>query len=80
MLQKKYLDEDMRNKSEEVNNHKKRPSMSSVVKVLEGVMEVEPNISYTFHHAEGSASVANDHITVHHRRRFFLLQDEIRHD
>ncbi|PON96481.1 Serine/threonine protein kinase [Trema orientale] len=59
-----YLEEDMRNNTEELNNHKKRPSMSSVVKVLEGVMEVEPNISYTSHHAKGSTSVANDHITV----------------
>ena len=70
------LDEEMQNNREEVvrmikigawclqNDHTKRPSMSIVVKVLEGVMEVEPNISYMFAHALGSASVASDHITV----------------
>ncbi|PON39237.1 GPCR kinase [Parasponia andersonii] len=70
------LDEEMENNREEVermirtgawclqNNHKKRPLMSTVVKVLEGVMEVEPNISFKFSHAMASASIANDHITV----------------
>ncbi|KAJ0847525.1 putative non-specific serine/threonine protein kinase [Helianthus annuus] len=29
-------------------NYKKRPSMSTVVKVLEGGMNVEPNMDYNF--------------------------------
>ena len=70
------LDQEMQNDREEVvrmisigawclqNDHTKRPSMSTVVKVLEEVMEVEPNISYTFSHAMAFASVANDHITI----------------
>ena len=70
------LDEEMQNNREEVvrmiriaawclqNDHTKRPSMSTVVKVLEGIMEVELNISYKFVHAMASASIANDHITV----------------
>ncbi|KAG5552055.1 hypothetical protein RHGRI_010218 [Rhododendron griersonianum] len=40
------------------NDPTKRPLMSTVVKVLEGVMEVDPSISYNFTHAMGSASVA----------------------
>ncbi|KAG5552052.1 hypothetical protein RHGRI_010215 [Rhododendron griersonianum] len=43
------------------NDPTKRPLMSTVVKVLEGVMEVDPSISYNFTHAMGSASVANGH-------------------
>ncbi|PON69352.1 Serine/threonine protein kinase [Parasponia andersonii] len=70
------LDEDMQNNREEVvrmirigawclqNDYTKRPLMSTVVKVLEGVMEVEPNISFKFSHAVASSSAANDHITV----------------
>ena len=70
------LDEEMQNNREEVvrmirigawclqNDHTKRPSMSTVVKVLEGVTDVEPNIRYTFSHAMASASVVNDHITM----------------
>ncbi|KAL5573947.1 hypothetical protein UlMin_023544 [Ulmus minor] len=71
------LEEDMVNNLEEVvrmikigawclqNDHTKRPLMSTVVKVLEGVMEVEPNITYAFSHAMASAaSVANDHDTM----------------
>ncbi|KAL5570895.1 hypothetical protein UlMin_020492 [Ulmus minor] len=71
------LEEDMVNNLEEVvrmikigawclqNDHTKRPLMSTVVKVLEGVMEVEPNITYSFSHALASAaSVANDHDTM----------------
>ncbi|THG03253.1 hypothetical protein TEA_009067 [Camellia sinensis var. sinensis] len=43
------------------NDHTRRPLMSTVVKVLEGVMEVDPNINYKFTHAMGSSSVA-DHL------------------
>ncbi|KAH7842386.1 hypothetical protein Vadar_004717 [Vaccinium darrowii] len=42
------------------NDPTKRPLMSTVVKVLEGVMEVDPNISYEFTHAMGSAPNAID--------------------
>ncbi|EXB92375.1 G-type lectin S-receptor-like serine/threonine-protein kinase SD2-5 [Morus notabilis] len=72
------LDEDMENNREEVermirigawclqNDYNRRPFMSTVVKVLEGVMEVDPNISYEFSHAlqASTAVVADDHITV----------------
>ncbi|KAF7112817.1 hypothetical protein RHSIM_RhsimUnG0189800 [Rhododendron simsii] len=44
------------------NDPTKRPLMSTVVKLLEGVMEVDPSISYNFTHAMGSASVANSHV------------------
>ncbi|KAH7844147.1 hypothetical protein Vadar_024852 [Vaccinium darrowii] len=40
------------------NDPTRRPLMSTVVKVLEGLMEVDPNISYEFTHAMGSASNA----------------------
>ncbi|KAG5552051.1 hypothetical protein RHGRI_010214 [Rhododendron griersonianum] len=46
------------------NDHTKRPLMSTVVKVLEGVMEVDPSISYDFTHAMGSASVASGHVAA----------------
>ncbi|KAG5551818.1 hypothetical protein RHGRI_010047 [Rhododendron griersonianum] len=47
------------------NDPTKRPLMSTVVKVLEGVMEVDPSISYNFTHAMGSAaSVANGHVSA----------------
>ncbi|CAK7351239.1 unnamed protein product [Dovyalis caffra] len=42
---------------------KKRPLMSTVVKVLEGVMEVDSNIVYKFCHALISPPVVNHHIT-----------------
>ncbi|XP_060672115.1 G-type lectin S-receptor-like serine/threonine-protein kinase SD2-5 [Ziziphus jujuba] len=70
------LDEEMENKEEEMvrtikvaawclqNDHTRRPLMSTVVKVLEGVMEVDQNIMYMFSHALASTSVANDHMTV----------------
>ncbi|XP_062105828.1 G-type lectin S-receptor-like serine/threonine-protein kinase SD2-5 [Humulus lupulus] len=70
------LDEDMLNNREDVikmirigawclqNDHTKRPSMSTVVKVLEGLLEVDPGISYKFSHAMAFASDANDHNTV----------------
>ena len=37
-----------------------RPSMSVIVKVLEGVMEVEPNITFKFFHAMPPNSIADD--------------------
>ncbi|KAH7842199.1 hypothetical protein Vadar_002601 [Vaccinium darrowii] len=40
------------------NDPTRRPLMSTVVKVLEGLMEVVPHISYEFTHAMGSASNA----------------------
>ncbi|CAK9138494.1 unnamed protein product [Ilex paraguariensis] len=40
------------------DDHTRRPSMATIVKVLEGVMEVDPNISYNFTHAMGSQVVA----------------------
>ncbi|KAG5551809.1 hypothetical protein RHGRI_010038 [Rhododendron griersonianum] len=47
------------------NDPTKRPLMSTVVKVLEGVMEVDPSISYNFTHAMGSAaSVANGRVSA----------------
>ncbi|KAG5551832.1 hypothetical protein RHGRI_010061 [Rhododendron griersonianum] len=47
------------------NDPTKRPLMSTVVKVLEGVMEVDPSISYNFTYAMGSAaSVANGHVSA----------------
>ncbi|GMN67756.1 hypothetical protein TIFTF001_036821 [Ficus carica] len=44
----------------------KRPFMSTVVKVLEGVMEVDPDINFTFSHAlmTSTTVVANNHITM----------------
>ncbi|KAL6329003.1 hypothetical protein AAG906_007293 [Vitis piasezkii] len=38
----------------------RRPSMSVVVKVLEGVLEVEPSITFKFFHAMTPTSVANN--------------------
>ncbi|RVW85866.1 G-type lectin S-receptor-like serine/threonine-protein kinase SD2-5 [Vitis vinifera] len=38
----------------------RRPSMSVVVKVLEGVLEVEPSITFKFFHAITPTSVANN--------------------
>ncbi|KAF3443989.1 hypothetical protein FNV43_RR13679 [Rhamnella rubrinervis] len=70
------LDEEMENNREEVermirvgawclqNDYTIRPPMSIVVKVLEGVMEVDSNIIYMFSHAMSSTSVVHDHITV----------------
>ncbi|XP_058208679.1 G-type lectin S-receptor-like serine/threonine-protein kinase SD2-5 [Rhododendron vialii] len=46
------------------NDPTKRPLMSTVVKVLEGVMEVDPSISYDFTHAMGSSSVASGHVSA----------------
>lgn len=70
------LDEDMAKNSEEVvkmirigawclqNDYTRRPPMSMVVKVLEGVMEVDSDINYMFAHAMASTSVVHDHITM----------------
>lgn len=41
----------------------KRPSMSTVVKVLEGVMEVDENIKYKFAQAMPSVSIVNDRVS-----------------
>ncbi|KAJ0112733.1 hypothetical protein Patl1_02467 [Pistacia atlantica] len=41
-----------------------RPSMSTVVKVLEGVMEVNENINYKFAHAMPYASFVNHHVSA----------------
>ncbi|CAK7351247.1 unnamed protein product [Dovyalis caffra] len=41
----------------------KRPLMSTVLKVLEGVMEVDSNINYQFSHALISSSVGNNHVS-----------------
>ncbi|XP_059665030.1 G-type lectin S-receptor-like serine/threonine-protein kinase SD2-5 [Cornus florida] len=46
------------------DDHTKRPLMSTVVKVLEGVMEVDSDISYKFAHAMASSSVVNDHVST----------------
>ncbi|CAK7351251.1 unnamed protein product [Dovyalis caffra] len=40
----------------------RRPLMSTVLKVLEGVMEVDSNINYQFSHALISSSVGSNHI------------------
>lgn len=70
------LDEDMVTNKEEVvrmirigawclqNDPAERPFMSTVVKVLEGVMEINPNISYKFSHATASSPVSNHHVTT----------------
>jgi hypothetical protein len=41
----------------------RRPLMSTVLKVLEGVMEVDPNINYRFSHAMVSSPAGNNHIS-----------------
>ncbi|CAK9168341.1 unnamed protein product [Ilex paraguariensis] len=46
------------------DDHTRRPSMATIVNVLEGVMEVDPNISYNFTHAMGSQVVANGHAST----------------
>lgn len=73
------LDEEMENNREEVekmikigvwclqNDYTKRPLMSTVVKVLEGVMEVDPNIEFRFSFAMASAVATvsrSNHINV----------------
>ncbi|XP_057475014.1 G-type lectin S-receptor-like serine/threonine-protein kinase SD2-5 [Actinidia eriantha] len=49
------------------NDHTRRPLMSTVVKVLEGVMEVDPSINYEFIHAMGSSSVSDGHVSTAQR-------------
>lgn len=44
------------------DNPDRRPTMSVVVKVLEGVIEVDTNISYRFHHAMAPAAEASVHV------------------
>uniref|UniRef100_A0A5B7BJ19 non-specific serine/threonine protein kinase n=1 Tax=Davidia involucrata TaxID=16924 RepID=A0A5B7BJ19_DAVIN len=70
------LDEEMQRHREEVirmirigawclqDDHTRRPFMSTLVKVLEGVMEVDPNITFYFTHAMPSPVVANGHISA----------------
>jgi hypothetical protein len=41
----------------------RRPLMSTVLKVLEGVMEVDSNINYRFSHAMISSPAGNNHIS-----------------
>ncbi|KAG6778532.1 hypothetical protein POTOM_014869 [Populus tomentosa] len=41
----------------------RRPLMSTVLKVLEGVMEVDPNINYRFSHAMIASPAGNNHIS-----------------
>ncbi|CAK7351253.1 unnamed protein product [Dovyalis caffra] len=41
----------------------RRPLMSIVLKLLEGVMEVDSNINYQFSHALISSSVGNNHVS-----------------
>jgi serine/threonine protein kinase len=41
----------------------RRPLMSTVLKVLEGVMEVDPNLNYRFSHAMVSSPAGNNHIS-----------------
>ncbi|CAL5403857.1 unnamed protein product [Camellia sinensis] len=42
----------------------RRPSMSIVVKVLEGLMEVDININYNFTYATASSSTVNNHAST----------------
>ena len=69
------LDEDMNNREEVErmikiaawclqDDHTRRPPMSVVVKVLEGVMEVDSNIIYKFVHAMGPPAVVNDRVST----------------
>ncbi|KAA8526251.1 hypothetical protein F0562_008546 [Nyssa sinensis] len=70
------LDEEVQGRREEVvrlikigawclqNDPTRRPLMSTVVKVLEGVMEVDPNINYKFTHAMAPSAVADDHVST----------------
>ncbi|KAJ6925491.1 hypothetical protein NC651_010008 [Populus alba x Populus x berolinensis] len=41
----------------------RRPLMSTVLKVLEGVMEVDPNINYRFSHSMIASPPGNNHIS-----------------
>ncbi|CAK7351237.1 unnamed protein product [Dovyalis caffra] len=70
-----HLDEDMQSDTEEIirmikiaawclqDDPESRPLMSTVVKVLEGVMEVDSNLVYKFLHALTSSPLANQHIS-----------------
>ncbi|CAL5403847.1 unnamed protein product [Camellia sinensis] len=46
------------------NDQSRRPSMSIVVKVLEGLMEVDTNINYNFKYATASSSTINSHAST----------------
>lgn len=70
------MDEDMQHHREEMvrlikigawclqDDHRRRPSMSTLIKALEGVTEVEPNITYRFTHALTSSSVVIDNVSA----------------
>jgi serine/threonine protein kinase len=70
----KFLDEYMQSDRDEIirmikiaawclqDDPEKRPLMSTVVKVLEGVMEVDSNLVYKFSHALAPPPVADDYI------------------
>ncbi|KAL7215792.1 hypothetical protein ACSBR1_027857 [Camellia fascicularis] len=45
-------------------NQSRRPSMSIVVKVLKGLMEVDININYNFTYATASSSTVNNHAST----------------
>lgn len=46
------------------NDQSRRPSISLVVKVLEGLMEVDTNINYNFTYATASSSTINNHAST----------------
>ncbi|CAL5373619.1 unnamed protein product [Camellia sinensis] len=46
------------------NDQSRRPSMSIVVKVLEGLMEVDTNVNYNFTYATASSSTINSHAST----------------
>ncbi|KAL7215788.1 hypothetical protein ACSBR1_027853 [Camellia fascicularis] len=50
--------------AEEVNDQSIRPSMSIVVKVLKGLMEVETNINYNFTYETTFSSTVNNHASI----------------
>ncbi|GMP68624.1 hypothetical protein CsSME_00028178 [Camellia sinensis var. sinensis] len=46
------------------NDQSRRPSMSIVVKVLQGLTEVDTNINYNFTYATTSSSTVNKHAST----------------
>ncbi|KAF7112818.1 hypothetical protein RHSIM_RhsimUnG0189700 [Rhododendron simsii] len=66
------MDEDMQHHREEMvglawclqDDHRRQPSMSTLIKALEGVTEVEPNITYRFTHALTSSLVVIDNVSA----------------
>uniref|UniRef100_A0A0D3FU00 non-specific serine/threonine protein kinase n=1 Tax=Oryza barthii TaxID=65489 RepID=A0A0D3FU00_9ORYZ len=57
------------------NDSSRRPSMSTVVKVLEGAMSVENCLDYGFFNA---SSITHPHVLLHLLRQYYLVQDERR--